>query len=110
MSRYNKRTVATNSNEQYKNLLEKRGVEKVKQYKTLEKEVLEQEVYDSVETFDYAWTYGDMYWKLSSRFYGDPQYWWVIASFNKKPTESHNKIGDTIKIPVSLADALQVVE
>ena len=60
MSRYNKRTVATNSNEQYKNLLEKRGVEKVKQYKTLEKEVLEQEVYDSVETFDYAWTYGDM--------------------------------------------------
>jgi nucleoid-associated protein YgaU len=110
MSRYNKRRIAINSDEQYKNLLDKRGQRSIEQYRTLEKEVLEQEVYDSIETVNYVWKYGDMYWKLSSLYYGDPQYWWVIASFNKKPTESHNKIGDTIKIPVSLADALQVVE
>ena len=110
MSRYNNRTKGINSDEQYKNLLDKRGVKRVEQYRTLSKEVFEQEVYDSIETINYVWKYGDMYWKLSSRIYGDPQYWWVIASFNKRPTESHNKIGDTLKIPINLADALQVVE
>ncbi len=110
MSRYNDRRIANNSTEQYKELLDKRGVKKIKQYRTLEKAVYEQDMYDSIETIDHAWRYGDMYWKLSSFYYGDPQYWWVIAGFNKKPTEVHNKIGDRIKIPIRLADALQVVE
>ena len=81
-----------------------------KDLKTLEKAVYEQDMYDSIETIDHAWKYGDMYWKLSSFYYGDPEFWWVIAGFNKKPTEAHNKIGDTIKIPIRLSDALQVVE
>ena len=110
MSRYDERVLSINDDEQYKNLLDKRGVKNIEQYRTPEKEVFEQEVYDSIETINYVWKYGDMYWKLSSKAYGDPQYWWVIASFNKRPTESHNKIGDTLKIPVSLADALQVVD
>ena len=74
MSRYNKRRIAINSDEQYKNLLDKRGQRSIEQYRTLEKEVLEQEVYDSIETVNYVWKYGDMYWKLSSLYYGDPQY------------------------------------
>jgi|TARA_E500000318_G_C3364362_1_gene135945 nucleoid-associated protein YgaU len=110
MSRYNDRDITKNSEEQYRKMLDKRGVRSIEQYRTLEKDVFEQEVYDSIETVNYVWKYGDMYWKISSRVYGDPQYWWVIASFNKRPTESHNKIGDTLKIPISLADALQVVE
>ena len=36
--------------------------------------------------------------------------WYVIAGFNRKPTESHVSLGERIRIPVSLADALQVVE
>ncbi len=110
MSRYTDRIISINDTEEYKNLLDKRGVKKIEQYETLEKDVYEQEAYDSIETINYVWKYGDMYWKLSSRFYGNPKHWWVIASFNKRPTESHNKIGDTLKIPISLADALQVVE
>jgi len=47
---------------------------------------------------------------LASKYYGDPKQWWVIASFNRTPTESHVKIGDLIRIPLSLADALQVIE
>ena len=110
MSRYADRIVSINDTEEYKNLLEKRGVKQIEQYETLEKNVYEQQVYDSIETINYVWKYGDMYHKLSSRFYGNPTFWWVIASFNKRPTESHNKNGDTLKIPISLADALQVVE
>ena len=40
MSRYNNRTKGINSDEQYKNLLDKSGVKKVEQYRTLSKEVL----------------------------------------------------------------------
>jgi len=110
MSRYNDRIVSINDTEEYKSLLEKRGVKRIEQYETLEKNVYEQKAYDIIETVNYVWKYGDMYWKLSSRYYGSPKYWWVIASFNRRPTESHNKIGDILEIPISLADALQVVE
>jgi|TARA_R110002020_G_scaffold192518_1_gene392689 hypothetical protein len=55
---------------------------------------------------NYIWTVGDRYYKLSTAFYGSPNYWWVIAWFNKKPTESHIKVGDVIRIPTSLGSAL----
>lgn len=110
MSRYNRRSQAINSAEEYKKTFHDRGVTKITQYVTETKKVYEQEVYDSVEVIYHTWKYGDMYWRLSSRFYGDPQYWWVIASFNKKPTESFNNPGDVIKIPTNLSDALQVIQ
>ena len=110
MSRYNSRLKAINAEQQYKKTFDKRGIKKITQYRTLEKEVFEQEVYDSIETIDYVWKYGDMYYNLAFRIYGDPELWWVIASFNKRPTEFHNKIGDVLKIPINLSDALQVVE
>ena len=49
------------------------------------------------------------FWKISNDFYGSPEHWYIIARFNNTPTEAHVKIGDTIKIPISLAQALQVV-
>jgi len=110
MSRYKQRVIAINENLQYLNLFDERGVTSIEQYKTIEKEVFEQEVYDSIPVIKYAWKFGDMYWRLSDRIYGDPQYWWVIASFNKRPTESHNKVGDILRIPIELSDALQVVD
>ena len=110
MSRYNKRIQAINSDEQYESVFEKRGVKKIKQYRTISKTVYEKDVYQSIRTIDYAWSFGDMYFKIANTFYGDPQYWWIIASYNNRPTEAHNKIGDTLKIPLDLADALQVLE
>ena len=110
MSRYNKRRPAINKNEQYENIFNKKGVKNIEQYRTLSKDVYEEEVYDSIEYINHTWKHGDMYWRLSSRYYGDPQYWWVIASFNKRPTEHLNKLGDILKIPTSLADAIQIAE
>ena len=48
--------------------------------------------------------------KLAHQFYGDFKQWWVIAGFNKKPTESHVKMGDTIRIPKDISEALEVIE
>ena len=50
----------------------------------------------------HTWSQGDRYWKLAAEHYGEPTYWWVIARFNYRPTESHVKVGDTIIIPKPL--------
>jgi nucleoid-associated protein YgaU len=42
---------------------------------------------------------GDRYWKLASRYYGDPKLWWAIAWYNQRPTEAHLKAGTKIFIP-----------
>ena len=110
MSRYNRRIKLINDTEQYRSVFEDRGVRNITQYATPEKVAYEEDVYDSIDYVLYTWTFGDMYWRLSTRFFGDPQYWYVIAAFNERPTESHNRVGDVLKIPTNLADALQVVQ
>jgi len=60
----------------------------------------------SFEHVDHVWVMGDHYYKLAELHYGDSQYWWVIAWFNKKPTESHVKPGDIIRVPTSLGSVL----
>tara|TARA_S200002703_G_C3691904_1_gene212464 strand:+ start:145 stop:486 length:342 start_codon:yes stop_codon:yes gene_type:complete len=52
------------------------------------------------------WKTGDRLYKIAFEVYGDSRYWWVIAQFNKKPTEHHFKVGDTYYIPLNLEDAL----
>ena len=52
---------------------------------------------------------GDRYYKLADGYYGDSRYWWIIAWFNKKPTESHIKVGDIIRVPTSLGDILSAM-
>ena len=54
----------------------------------------------------HIWKSGDRFFKLASRHYGDPELWWVIAWFNKIPTESHAKKGQVILIPKPIAKVL----
>ena len=68
-----------------------------------------QEVLDSIQTENYIWKYGDTYWSLASKYYADSKMWWIIASYNRKPTEALLKIGDTIKIPLSIAEVMRVL-
>tara|TARA_B100000029_G_scaffold499477_1_gene569951 strand:- start:447 stop:815 length:369 start_codon:yes stop_codon:yes gene_type:complete len=58
---------------------------------------------------EYLWGPGDRFYKLADRFYGDARYWWIIAYFNKKPTDHHVKPGELILIPTPLADILQII-
>ena len=56
---------------------------------------------------NHIWTTGDKYWKLAEANYGDPTLWWVLAWFNKKPTEGHVEAGDLILIPRPLETILE---
>ena len=107
MSRYDRRGKGFNDVELYKDLLDERGVRKIEQYRTPTFRQFEK---GGLQCYTYIWTSGDAMWKLAQRFYGDVKYWYIIARYNHKPTDSHISLGDEIKIPVSLAAALQVVE
>ena len=48
---------------------------------------------------DHIWKEGDRFFKLAHQYYGDSTMWWVIAWFNRTPTEAHVSLGDTIYIP-----------
>ena len=54
-----------------------------------------------------TWGLGSRLHKLSEIYYGDPSYWWIVALYNKKPTEAHYSIGDIVRIPVPLETALE---
>ena len=106
MSRYNRRIIAINDLDQYRKTLDSRGVNRIEQYKT---QTFKKFDIEDVEYVERIWLDGDSFWKISDGFYGDPAHWYVIARFNNTPTEAHVKIGDIIKIPIDLSQALQVV-
>ena len=93
----------------YSDLFEERDVKKIIQNRTYVLKQVPQEVLDSIRSDLYIWKYGDSFWSLATKYYGDPKMWWVIATFNRKPTEALLKIGDEIRIPLNLSDAMQVV-
>mgnify|MGYP003139521412 FL=1 len=109
MSRYLDRQKAINDKEQYDKLFEKRGVKQITQYRSPSAKYVTDEELSSVECFNVTWYLGLSFERLAADFYGDPTQWWVIAGFNRIPTESHVELGQVIKVPKSLADALQVL-
>ena len=53
-----------------------------------------------------VWGYGSRLYKLANEFYGDSSYWWVIAWFNKIPSEFSLRPGDSVYIPTPLGYVL----
>ena len=62
-----------------------------------------------LNTTNHIWAYGDRYYKLAYQMYGRPDYWWVIAWWNARPTEADLSPGDVIVIPINLEDALRAL-
>ena len=51
---------------------------------------------------------GDKLYKFAYEYYGSVDYWWIIAWYNNKPTDSHFKLGDVVYIPKQLDVALRI--
>ncbi len=109
MSRYLDRLKGVNRNKMYQKTFEDRQVEEIKQYRTPVISYQKDEELKRIEYIVHTWHYGDMFYKLADKHYGDPKLWWVIAQFNQKPTEGHMEIGDQIKIPFPLARVLKML-
>ena len=106
MSRYTNVTRTNNDSDFYSPLTQKRGLKSIQQMHTvvIKNPAIVERIALSTDT--YIWSYVDRFHKLAFDYYGDPNLWWVIAWYNKKPTEAHVKLGDTIKIPHPLHKVL----
>ena len=106
MSRYFGRTKFFNQKEMYQDTLDERGVQGIMQYTTPQLLHITKEQIPSLTVINHVWKTGDRYFKLAHDHYGDSTKWWVIAWYNRKPTESHLTYGEIIYIPHPLDQVL----
>ena len=99
MSRYSGREIVFNSDPFYEETFDKREVKGVEQYVTPVLDHPTRQQIASLRTITNVWTTGDRYYKLAFDHYGDSKFWWVIAWFNRRPTEADVSYGDVIHIP-----------
>jgi len=101
-SRYDERAVRFNDEELYKKTFKKRGLKHISHYTTPNFPTMTAEQVGNLSLIEHTWRLGDKFYKLAYKHYGQSNMWWVIAWFNKTPTESHVKNGDIIHIPAPL--------
>ena len=103
MSWYDATNVIINNNPKYSNLFTKRNVRYLEQFTT---PILDHPTVGeikSLQVISHVWKEGDRFWKLASEYYDKrSELWWVIAWFNRTPTEGHIKVGDIVSIPLPL--------
>ena len=104
--RNDNRDLLVNDSEEYSVFLKKRGLQSVQHLSTMK--LYELETYEKarLQVVKHVIEFGDRMFKLSHKYYGDTQYWWLIAWYNKRPTDFHLKPGDTVEIPLPLKDVL----
>jgi nucleoid-associated protein YgaU len=105
--RHTIRKTFKNSEGLYEEMLNARGVNHIRQHETAEMTHPSAKQDRLLTKVEHTWQYGDKLWKLSQNHYGDPSFWWVIAWYNLKPTESHIAIGDRLLIPKPLNKILK---
>ncbi len=104
--RLSNRVIFKNDDILYDETFNKKGVNFINQYDTAEMSYPSQEDLVHLKYDTRIWKTGDRLYKIAFETYGDSRYWWIIAQFNKKPTDHHFKIGDTFYVPLNLEDVL----
>ena len=110
IDRYANKIIYRNDLEQYKDFFDQRKVKFIRHFPTA---VLKHPSSSNVPSGDISvlsrvWVQGDRLYKIAEQYYEDPALWWVIAWWNKTPTEAHIKLGDVINIPTPLREVLRV--
>tara|TARA_B100001123_G_C14825953_1_gene834172 strand:+ start:357 stop:719 length:363 start_codon:yes stop_codon:yes gene_type:complete len=110
ISRYKDLDILANGDLDYKKSFKSQFGNKsiLRHYETQEMPYPTSQEISGLDFANHIWKSGDRYYKLAHHFYGDSRYWWIIAFFNKKPTEQHMKIGDLVKIPMPLRQILDI--
>jgi|TARA_R110000822_G_scaffold8302_2_gene32835 hypothetical protein len=93
---YQDSLVTTNNTTLYKKMLKDRGVLSIKQFRTKYFNKIDM---SQIPNTEYVWRKNDKLIRLSNRFFGTKDYWWIIGYFNQKPTDAHYETGDVLYIP-----------
>jgi len=105
-SRYLNRKKVINNSKFYSDFFRDRKVKYISQYLTPKAPYMDVEDRMTISKITHVWGRGDRYYKLASKYYSDPVYWWVIGWYNQKPLESDVVPGSVIYIPVPLDNVL----
>jgi len=105
----NNERIVDNNIDHYKDLVGKRGKKSIRHYTTPTMRHPTVSERAGTPTTGHLWTVGDRFYKLAHQYYGDVNFWWVIAWWNGYPTEVSVQTGDFLDIPLNLGDALEVL-
>lgn len=97
--------------EDHKSLIERRGKNKkaIEHYKTATFRYPSPREIQSLQTISHTWGTGDRYSKLAHEHYNEADLWWVIAWYNKRPTDAHLSAGDVVHIPFPIERVLSMI-
>jgi len=110
VSRYDSREVFINVEDEYEKLREKRNTVFLKQFATANLKHPTVAQITNLNIVNHVWVEGNRFWKLAAQYYNRPDMWWVIAWFNRMPTEAQVKIGDIVAIPLPIEKILDYLE
>lgn len=108
VSRYYNREILANFDKKYSEILKKRNLSFIDQYESPKFRELTADDIGELDIVSHVWTIGDRFYKLADEFYGDSSLWWVIAWYNRMPTESHVKLGYIVDVPLPLEKILEL--
>jgi len=107
MSRFGTRGIKVNRDELYNEIREERDVNYIRHYVTPNFQYPTPENIKEFIVEKHFWKAGDKFYKLAHEYYGDSKLWWVIAWYNKTPTESHVELGKVLSIPKPIQKVLR---
>lgn len=105
-SRLGNEIIVVNKNESYEEYFEEMGVSFVRQYPTVKLRYPTAEEIATLDLRGHVWKEGDYYWRVAGDEYKNSRYWWVLAWFNRKPTDAMVKVNDIIYVPRPLERVL----
>tara|TARA_R110000851_G_scaffold22088_7_gene65689 strand:+ start:988 stop:1338 length:351 start_codon:yes stop_codon:yes gene_type:complete len=110
INRYAKKIIYKNDLEQHEHLFKQRKLKFIRHFPTpvLKHASGYDTIRNEITVISKIWVQGDRLYKIADQYYEDPSLWWVIAWWNKTPTESHIRLGDVISIPMPLRDVLRI--
>lgn len=110
-SRFSSRQIFLNNSRQYRNVFFKnRDIKELYQYDVPRFSYPTDTERAGLDNRLGVWGATDNLYNVANQHYGSPEYWWVIAWYNKKSSEAEFKIGDQYFVPLPLEDVLSFIE
>ena len=109
MSRYDSHRLLDNALFYYKKQLDARNTRLIQHYRPNTKISLSEEFLDSRLYYQEVWQQQTKLYKLSEKYYGTTEHWWIIGLVNYKPTDVEWANGDLIRVPVDINEIINYI-
>jgi len=110
-SRYSQRQIFLNNEKGYKNVFFKdRDIQETFQYDSPKISYPSPGEIRELNNVLLVWTATDKLYNVATKYYGSPEYWWVVAWYNQKASEAEFKVGDQFYVPLPLEAVLGYIK